>query len=154
MTSYALRDQPHGVYRLYDTAGDLLYVGMSINPAVRILSHCIRDWYREIDKTRTRIEEFGDFDEAHRAEIQAIRSEVPRHNRERYVRGHGKPMRPLNIYRSDADQEVWERADREAKAANCSLASHIVAVLRADQERSDRIADEAGWSSAQGPVVS
>jgi hypothetical protein len=62
-------------------------------------------------------------------------------------------MKPLNLYRSDGDQPVWEQAEQDAKAAGISLSSHVVAVLRADQERADRFADEAGWSSTQGPAA-
>lgn len=63
------------------------------------------------------------------------------------------PMKPINLYRSDGDREVWDRAERDAKAAGVSVSSHVVAVLRAEQERSDQVADEAGWSTSQRPVV-
>jgi hypothetical protein len=44
-------------------------------------------------------------------------------------------MKPLNLYRSDGDHEVWEQAERDAKAADLSLSAHVVAVLREQQAR-------------------
>lgn len=49
-------------------------------------------------------------------------------------------MKPLNLYRSDGDQPVWEQAEQDAKAAGISLSSHVVAVLRKQQEYSVAIA--------------
>jgi hypothetical protein len=62
-------------------------------------------------------------------------------------------MKPINLYRSDGDREVWERAQRDADSAGVSLSAHVVAVLRSEQEHEDKVADDAGWSSTSGPVV-
>lgn len=46
-------------------------------------------------------------------------------------------MKPLNLYRSDGDREVWEQAERDAKAAGLALSAHVVAVLREQQETAE-----------------
>lgn len=43
-------------------------------------------------------------------------------------------MKPLNIYRADADQAVWDTAEQDAKAAGSSLSGYLVGVLRRAQE--------------------
>jgi len=59
-------------------------------------------------------------------------------------------MKPINLYRSDGDREVWERADRDAQASGLSLAGHVVAVLRDQQKRDERRAARA--RNAEGEV--
>jgi hypothetical protein len=44
---------------------------------------------------------------------------------------------PINLYQRRGDREVWERAQKDADAADCSLSRHVVAVLREQQERDD-----------------
>jgi hypothetical protein len=46
-------------------------------------------------------------------------------------------MKPLNLYRSDGDCGVWERAELDAKAAGLSLSAHVVAALRSTQRAAD-----------------
>jgi hypothetical protein len=43
-------------------------------------------------------------------------------------------MKPLNLYRADADQGVWDRAEQDAKAACTSLSGYLVGVLRRIQQ--------------------
>lgn len=43
-------------------------------------------------------------------------------------------MKPLNIYRADADQAVWDRAEQDAKASCVSLSGYLVGVLRRVQQ--------------------
>lgn len=45
------------------------------------------------------------------------------------------PERPINLYRQRGDREVWDRAQKDADAADRSLSRHVVAVLREHQER-------------------
>lgn len=44
-------------------------------------------------------------------------------------------LKPLNLYRSAGDREVWERAERDAKASGKSLSAYVVAVLRSAQNQ-------------------
>jgi hypothetical protein len=46
-------------------------------------------------------------------------------------------MKPLNLYRSDGDRDVWERAEFDAKAEKLSLSAHVVAALRSQQRAVD-----------------
>ena len=62
-------------------------------------------------------------------------------------------MKPNNLYRSDADREVWDRAEQDAKAAGVSLASHVVGVLRIQQEYDDRRTGEAERGGTDGSVT-
>lgn len=121
------------VYRLFDRSGVLLYVGMSMNPEARIRSHSLRSWYQDIDSRRTVTTWYGDRVTAHAAERAAISAESPLHNIERYQ--GGEKLSPINLYCSDADQAVWDRAREEADVAGRSLSRHVVAVLREQQSR-------------------
>lgn len=67
------------VYRLYDAAGDLLYIGISTNPLGRISQHrSKRPWGKEI--VRDEVEWFDGREAAKDAERWAIHFENPRHN--------------------------------------------------------------------------
>lgn len=46
-------------------------------------------------------------------------------------------MKPINLYRSDGDRDVWERAESDAKAESLSLSAHVVAALRSQQRAAD-----------------
>lgn len=67
------------LYRHYDAAGVLLYVGVSLNVVIRLTQHRIASkWYDEI--RRIDVEPFPDKLSALKAEAIAIRNEKPRHN--------------------------------------------------------------------------
>lgn len=76
MTEYAAT-----VYRHFNADGDLLYVGQSIKPIQRQVSHRCGDapWWYEI--TRIEMEHFGTTLETEIAELRAIRDEEPRYNK-------------------------------------------------------------------------
>lgn len=71
-------DKPSCVYRLYDTDGDLLYVGMTVNPLGRIPAHRRKLWGSEIDHQT--LEWFPNREAAKAAERSAIHHEQPAHN--------------------------------------------------------------------------
>ncbi|MEU7170392.1 GIY-YIG nuclease family protein [Micromonospora tulbaghiae] len=71
------------VYRCFDAAGTLLYVGSSINVLVRIQAHAAKGsvsavWWQHVD--RWTVETFPDLDAAIAAEDAAISSELPLFN--------------------------------------------------------------------------
>lgn len=70
---------PTALYRHFDAAGRLLYVGISLNAVARLSQHrqCSA-WFREI--ARVEIEWHPSREAACEAEVQAIRSEQPLHN--------------------------------------------------------------------------
>lgn len=74
------------VYRIFDTTGALLYVGMSVSPETRFADHrtCKR-WMRE-EAHRYEIAWYATRVEADAEEKRAIREERPRYNSVHRVR--------------------------------------------------------------------
>jgi excinuclease UvrABC nuclease subunit len=74
-----LRSLPTDVYRIYDAAGTLLYVGTSANAFKRIPQHrSLSTWY---DRAQTvRIEQYKDWRTARNVEGWIIASETPAGN--------------------------------------------------------------------------
>lgn len=69
------------VYRIYDSAGELLYIGITRSPRDRFVQHAAtKKWWADVDPAQTRIEWFAARDEAETVELAAIRVESPRHN--------------------------------------------------------------------------
>lgn len=67
------------LYRLYDEAGVLLYIGISHQPEVRFEQHAkLKEWWPQV--ARREVEWFDDRPSAAVAEATAIRSEDPEHN--------------------------------------------------------------------------
>lgn len=97
MTRREYRNMPDqgrtSLYRLYDRNGNLLYIGISNDPAKRFNSHRwakYKAWRHDI---ATYTAEWLDTrEEAEAAEIAAIRSERPLHNR---------------MHHPDCDAEPW-----------------------------------------------
>ena len=69
------------LYRLYNQDGVLLYVGASKYVRSRVASHVKhKQWGRDVDESRTVVEGFETGKDASRAELSAIRDEVPIYN--------------------------------------------------------------------------
>ena len=67
------------LYRHFDAAGTLLYVGISSHVTKRLLSHkSVARWYYSI--ATVKVEHFDTYEEAARAETRAIFTESPVHN--------------------------------------------------------------------------
>lgn len=67
------------LYRLYDEAGVLLYIGISHQPDVRFEQHSkVKEWWPQV--VRREVEWFDDRPSAAASEADAIRSEDPEHN--------------------------------------------------------------------------
>lgn len=77
--TYATADDPHAVYRMYDKDDNLLYIGMSWEPSVRIRTHRVRNaWARAA--VRWTEEWHPNQQEAQGAERDAIKAEKPERN--------------------------------------------------------------------------
>jgi predicted GIY-YIG superfamily endonuclease len=77
-----IRDVEHYVYRCYDAAGHLLYVGCSMNPKQRLKEHrYYRTWWTD-RIARVALEGFSDQAAGLAAEKQAIQTGHPIHNRQ------------------------------------------------------------------------
>lgn len=86
---YALLAPPAGkccLYRIF-AGSDLLYVGISANPAARFMKHKRTDWWRHA--TRITFDVFESEWVALDAERAAIKAERPRHNKRSAVRAEG-----------------------------------------------------------------
>ncbi|MEV7413483.1 GIY-YIG nuclease family protein [Streptomyces althioticus] len=70
--------RPAAVYRLYDEAGRLLYIGSAYDPAERAKAHKHADWWPLV--VRRDDEWYVSRDDAYRAERLAIEAEQPPHN--------------------------------------------------------------------------
>jgi hypothetical protein len=67
------------VYRAYNAAGELLYVGNTGQGLVRLEQHARKDWWPEV--AAVTVDHFDDRDEARYAEQTAIAEERPMYNR-------------------------------------------------------------------------
>lgn len=69
----------HVLYRFYDAAGLLLYVGITCNPPQRFREHRdSKDWWTEVE--RVTLQHYRNRENLARAERRAIRDEHPLHN--------------------------------------------------------------------------
>lgn len=72
---------PHAVYRVFNPQGELLYIGLSVNPPHRFKAHRRHSaWWAQADLTRTTMVWYDTRPEAARAELEAIAREKPRFN--------------------------------------------------------------------------
>jgi hypothetical protein len=72
------QDPPTAVYRFFDAAGRLLYVGITMDRDVRWSAHKSKPWWPEV--TRKTVAWYETEREARKAERQAIASENPVYN--------------------------------------------------------------------------
>lgn len=120
------------LYRLFDSDGQLLYVGCSTYPTLRISAHAGREWWSGV--ARATFEHYDSHDEALEAERRAIATEDPKHNimgkpwsAER--RAHHAQVIQKGREKRRRQQEKWlaEQADlvsvRGLHCANCDWAA-------------------------------
>ena len=76
---YVADDQPTALYRHFNAAGELLYVGISLHAVIRLTAHERgANWYREI--ATITVEHLPSRADALAAERRAIQEERPLHN--------------------------------------------------------------------------
>ena len=74
--------RPAVVYRIFDAAGVLLYIGRTMRLGLRLSEHRkAQPWWPEVANIDLAL--FDDADDAKREERRAILAEHPRHNKER-----------------------------------------------------------------------
>lgn len=121
---------PTALYRLFDQDGALLYIGIAVDPEVRLRVHSReKTWWPQV--AQRSIEWFASRPEAEAAEIQAITSESPTHNVSHSTtrqRGDAKAE-----YRSPYPKprqvriptDMWKRFGRAAKLGGTSRAKVV-----------------------------
>lgn len=96
----------HALYRFYDAAGDLLYVGLTADPGTRWKTHSRqKEWWHEV--TTIRVEHFPDRVSVEAAERHAIQTERPRYNSKH--NGGQVARRPASQWRLDLPADVSRR---------------------------------------------
>jgi predicted GIY-YIG superfamily endonuclease len=94
------------LYRHFDEAGSLLYVGISLSAVNRLSRHSHGSrWFSEI--ARVEIEKFGTREAAHEAETEAIRRERPKYNVH-----HVKKPEPVKQNIENTEQTKLRQRDR------------------------------------------
>lgn len=66
------------LYRAFDSDGELLYVGATVNPGHRFQTHSGRDWWLEVASIT--LERFAEWEDLAAAEREAIIREGPKYN--------------------------------------------------------------------------
>lgn len=123
---------PHKLYRLYDAADALLYVGISRQIEKRLKTHARHSpWGGDVD--RIEIEDYPDRPSAELAEALAIRRENPRHNRLVILPARA-PRKPrtksqLPIVRLPLYGLIGEGARQEAAEIGIRIQDLIIRVL-------------------------
>jgi len=125
---------PHAVYWLTNVDGEIIYIGSSYHPELRIAQHHKKSWGMEIHTNR--FDWYENEAVAFASEVAAIRKHQPRHNRA-YTNNTSPssdppskgttPSRPIRI-----DNELWKRFGRSV-------------ILSGDRDRSTVIRDFMRW---------
>jgi predicted GIY-YIG superfamily endonuclease len=90
--------KPHVLYRAFDAKGQLLYVGITMNPGSRFAQHSEKKpWW--VDVADIRVEQFASRDEVLTAEREAIKSELPLHNVAHSLTNKPNPTQRAKSYR-------------------------------------------------------
>lgn len=159
-----------GVYRLRNSAAELLYVGLGYDPSGRIQRHATRyDWWPEVDLDRSEVEWFRRYEDADLAEKVAIRTEHPRYNmihsltRPHWSHERGGTPRPAEFnrgaildhatLRKKIQEVIWtvRMHRRHVFVRNIANSSGpVVAVVPVELAR---LADRLGGADAAGRIL-
>lgn len=86
MTHDSINSRLHALYRFYDAAGALLYVGITLNPGTRLRDHSHdKPWWYDV--ARIELARYDSRTQVLEAERRAIATERPRYN---IVHNHGR----------------------------------------------------------------
>lgn len=107
----AIQRAEHVLYRFHDSAGSLLYVGIAINFGARRGQHKIaKEWWGEVDESRTVTEVYDSRRGALIAEAAAIRNEAPRYN---LATSSGTYLSAARLARIESARAAREDAEAE-----------------------------------------
>lgn len=84
------------LYRHFDSAGRLLYIGIANSPKRRMYGHALAPWFKQV--TRSTFQRLRNRAEAALAEVEAIRTEQPLWNIvENSDRGASRVLHPVKL---------------------------------------------------------
>jgi hypothetical protein len=124
--------RPYGfVYRIYDGAGALIYIGKTVQPFARPLSHYSqKPWGREIGRIDT--QEFDSEEAAFAAEREAIIREKPKYNKRMTYATRLSDDQVCQLHRAlDIAWAEIQKTDIDPKLGNLIIQEAKNRVLRA-----------------------
>lgn len=116
----------HALYRMFDAAGTLLYVGLTAHVEARMSQHKVgKEWWPDV--ANVQLEHFPSREEVARAEREAISSEKPLFN----VMHAPRPPRPsrhgsrraTRLRTTQVDDETWVPATACARLRGETLSA-------------------------------
>jgi hypothetical protein len=118
------------LYRFFDSAGALLYVGITASPSTRFTLHSKKSpWWKYVDHARTAVEYHETRILAAAAELAAIKSEGPKWN----IAGvSGMGGRPATVLTEEQELLLGQadEAVRQARAAEEEMWAGVVAARK------------------------
>jgi hypothetical protein len=130
-----MTDEPMTLYRLRGAEDVLLYVGISANSGRRLWEHATsQPWWNDV--TTATFERFPSREAATAAELDAIRSEGPRHNVVGLPIQRGRKVRNLHI--KGFPRELRLAARSEAARLGIPLRTFVENAVREEIERREQ----------------
>lgn len=124
------------LYRLYDTGGALLYIGIAANPERRFDGHeSTKSWWPHVDRNLTKIEWYDTRTDAEAAEDEAIRTEHALHN---VARSPWAP-KPRELGRDEATVAEL-RANLTEVVNRVRLLGTLIVIVNRDRARTPQAA--------------
>ena len=136
----------YGVYRLRDSDGRLLYVGASVSPRLRQSRHrSTRPWGKDVDPGRLTVDWYETEAEAAAAELEAIATEAPLHNR------HGADWKMIP-YRYDRFQPKIRPETKSVEMAIQAIGDSTLEVI-ADNWRRAKSMERDAMARLTGAII-
>jgi predicted GIY-YIG superfamily endonuclease len=133
-----LTNRSHVLYRMYDSARQLLYVGITFDPRTRWKAHGEdKAWWTDVSSID--VQHFTSRTAADRAERRAIRSDRPLYNVAHSARPTtGSPLKNRNVR---MDDRTWFSASRVAELRGTSASDLLRSLLRGFVTRNRKLLD-------------
>jgi hypothetical protein len=150
-----LVDRAHVLYRMYDRAQQLLYVGITFDPRARWRAHG-EDKFWWTDVASIEIKHFRSRVAAERAERRSIQSDRPLYNVIQYVPKAVRPdvIPPKKHRNVRMDGDIWWAASRIADLQGESISIVVRTLLARYVARNRKLLDEdpdwPAWRASKG----